>query len=120
MQIFEKVIYCPDGLCSIVRDPELIRISAVLDVLKKKGIPVDRFNLSSSPTEFVNRISIENYIDINGIDGLPVIIMDGRIEITRRYPTNNEFLELLDLPEDTLSDLQKPETSFCACIQGCC
>lgn len=42
VQIFEQAMCCPTGVCGPSIDPELLRISAVLDTLKKNGIPVER------------------------------------------------------------------------------
>ena len=49
MQIFEPAMCCPTGLCGVGVDPELLRISAVLNSLKKNGVTVDRFNLTDAP-----------------------------------------------------------------------
>lgn len=42
VQIFEQAMCCPTGPCGPSIDPELLRISAVLDTLEKYGIPVER------------------------------------------------------------------------------
>lgn len=34
MKIFEPAMCCPTGLCGVGVDPELLRISTVLDTLK--------------------------------------------------------------------------------------
>ncbi|HAS79679.1 MAG TPA: arsenical resistance operon transcriptional repressor ArsD, partial [Fusobacteriaceae bacterium] len=54
MQIFEPAMCCSTGLCGAGIDSELLRISAALSTLKTNGIEVDRFNLSSSPQEFID------------------------------------------------------------------
>lgn len=38
MEIFEQAMCCPTGLCGPSIDPELLRLSSVLDALKEKGI----------------------------------------------------------------------------------
>jgi hypothetical protein len=42
MKIFEPAMCCPTGLCGVGVDPELLRISTVLDTLKRHGVIVDR------------------------------------------------------------------------------
>lgn len=37
MEIFEQAMCCPTGLCGPSIDPELLRLSAVLETLKGKG-----------------------------------------------------------------------------------
>lgn len=118
MKIFEPAMCCSTGLCGVSVDPELLRISTVFDTLTKKGASVQRFNLSSTPAEFVSDTTINAYINEKGVDGLPVVIVDGTIVLEGRYPTNEEFLTLLELPSDTLraTDTQ----SGCGCDGGCC
>ncbi len=128
MKIFEPAMCCPTGLCGVGVDPELLRISAVLDTLKKQGITVDRFNLNSAPAEFITDQTINAYINEKGAEGLPAVIVDGEIVITGRYPTNGEFAKLLDLPENVLGKPGEPMTGKivrkkpggCNCKGGCC
>lgn len=51
MQIFEPAMCCSTGLCGVGVDPELLRISTVLDTLKNNGAHVDRFNLGETMSE---------------------------------------------------------------------
>ena len=83
-------------------DPELLRISTVLITLKQNGMAVQRFNLSNAPREFVNNKTVAAYVRKFGPNGLPVVLVDGAIVITGRYPTNAEFVNLLELPKDML------------------
>ncbi|WP_231038331.1 arsenic metallochaperone ArsD family protein [Pectinatus frisingensis] len=53
MQIFEPAMCCSTGLCGATVDPELLRISTVLDILKKHTISVERYNLTSTPMAFI-------------------------------------------------------------------
>lgn len=124
--IFEPAMCCSTGLCGVGVDPELLRISTVLNTLKKKGINVERYNLSSSPQEFVNNKTINEFININGVDELPATVVDGQIVITGRYPSNEEFSNLLGIPAIYLGG--KPKTirvtskksGGCGCSGGNC
>ena len=122
MKIFEPAMCCPTGLCGVGVDPELLRISTVLDTLKKNGVAVDRFNLSSAPAEFITDPVINAYINAKGTDGLPAVMVDGKIVIEGRYPTNEEFTALLDLPADLLGKpAEKAKgSSGCCCKGSCC
>ena len=53
MTIYEPAMCCPTGLCGVGVDPELLRISTVLNTLKENGVEVARFNLTTAPAEFV-------------------------------------------------------------------
>lgn len=108
MQIFEPAMCCSTGICGVGVDPELLRISTVLNTLDKKDIKVERYNLSSAPQEFVSNQVINEFINTKGVDELPVTILEGEVIITGRYPTNDEFIKFLDLPAETLNT--KPRT----------
>lgn len=133
MQIFEPAMCCSTGLCGVSIDPELLRISTALDTLKKHGVTVDRFNLSSAPMEFVNNTIVNDFINGNGPDGLPVTVLDGKIVLTGRYPSNIEFTEWLNLSADLLGNPMETnaenaretpqgddEGQGCCCNGGCC
>lgn len=123
MKIFEPAMCCPTGLCGVGVDPELLRISTVLDTLKKQGIVVDRLNLNSAPAEFITDQTINAYIKEKGAEGLPAVMVDGEIVITGRYPTNEEFTKLLGISGDMLEKQKKAvkkDSGGCDCKGGCC
>ena len=107
MEIFEPAMCCPTGLCGVGIDPELLRISGVLSALEKNGVKVERSNLSSAPQAFVDSQVANEFINSNGVDGLPMVVVDGEVVVTGRYPTNEEFVSLLDIPEDFLQEREK-------------
>jgi hypothetical protein len=126
MQIFEPAMCCPTGLCGVGVDPELLRVSTVLNTLKKNGVTVERFNLSSAPQQFMNNRAVNRFVSTKGVGGLPVTVLDGKIVIAGRYPTNREFADLLGIPENLLAE--KPKTvkvrvrrsGGCGCSGGKC
>jgi hypothetical protein len=126
MKIFEPALCCPTGICGVGVDPELLRISTVLDTLKKHGIVVERYNLNSAPAEFIKDKKVNDYINEKGVDGLPVILVDNEIVITGRYPKNEEFTKLLGLSDEILgkksnpADAAKKKSGGCSCKGGCC
>ena len=127
MQIFEPAMCCPTGLCGVGVDPELLRISAVLNSLKKNGIKVDRFNLTDAPMEFVNNQAINQFINTHGVEQLPATVVEGEIVITGRYPTNKDFIDILQISADVLGEApattcDKPEDEGgCGCSDcKCC
>ncbi len=124
MKIFEPAMCCSTGLCGVGVDPELLRISTVLDTLKKNGVSVDRFNLNNAPGEFIKNQAVNAYINAKGSEGLPAIMVDGELVITGRYPTNEEFTKLLGLPDDLLKKqkvkVTKNTSGGCGCKGGCC
>lgn len=126
MQIFEPAMCCSTGLCGVGVDTELLRISTVLNSLKKNGVEVDRFNLTSAPMEFVNNKVVNELLNAEGVDQLPAIVLDGKILIKGRYPSNEEFAKLLDIPSSFLGEAPNPfkimqkSTGGCGCSDGGC
>lgn len=100
MTIYESAMCCSTGVCGVGVDSELLRISTVLNNLKRNGIVVDRYNLSSAPNEFMQNDAISDLMMESGIDALPAVVLDGEIVITGRYPSNEELVALLDIPND--------------------
>ena len=95
MEIFEQAMCCPTGLCGPSIDPELLRLSTVLDTLKGKGIDVGRYNLSNDPLKFVQTKAVTDFLQEHGPEDLPLILVDGAVQFSGRYPTNEEFASLI-------------------------
>lgn len=138
MCIYEPALCCATGLCGVNVDPELLRISTVLNTLKNEGVVIERYNLNNAPMEFVKSSIVNQYVNEKGVDGLPVITVDGEIVLAGRYPANDEILTLLDLPAELLlpkgvasccCDTDRTETccepeetdnNGCCCGSSCC
>ena len=103
IKIFEPAMCCETGLCGVGVDPELMRISTVINTLKEKDITVERFNLSNAPQAFVDNKVVNDFINQYGVDNLPVILVDGQIKVIGHYPSNAEFTEWFALPDDVLN-----------------
>ena len=114
MKIFEPAMCCPTGICGVGVDPELLRISTVLNTLQQNGIEVQRYNLTSAPMEFVNHTAVAEFLKKFGPEKLPVIMVDDFIVITGRYPSNEEFTSWLELSPELLG------TEACCEDSGCC
>ena len=121
MCIYEPALCCETGLCGVNVDPELLRISTALNTLKNEGVVIERYNLNNAPMEFVKSSIVNQYLNEKGVDGLPVVTVDGEIVLAGRYPANDEILTLLDLPAELL--LPKGAASCCCdtdCTEICC
>ena len=115
MKIFEPAMCCPTGLCGVSVDPELLRISTVLNTLKENGVEVQRYNLTSAPMEFVNHKTVAEFLQKFGPDKLPVVTVDDFIVITGRYPSNEEFTSWLELSPELLGVTACCDDSSCCC-----
>lgn len=122
MVIFDPAMCCSTGVCGPAVDKELLRVSTVLNNLKNKGILVERYNLTNNPQIFVDNKEINSMLNDEGVDVLPVTMIDGIVVKTKAYPTDEEFCSLLELPNDYLRSTIKVglKSKGCGCKGGCC
>lgn len=93
IEIFDPAMCCPTGLCGPNINPELMRIAAVLETLKRKGITVNRHNLRDEPQLYVANKVVNDYLMDFGVDGLPITLVDGGIVVAGTYPTTRQLSE---------------------------
>lgn len=107
MIIFDPAMCCSTGVCGPSVDSELLRVATVINKLKNNGILVERHNLTNNPQIFVDKKEIFEILNKEGVEVLPVIMVDNVVVKTNSYPTNKEFCELLDIPEEYLKNYHK-------------
>jgi len=118
IEIFDPAMCCSTGVCGPSVDTELLRISTVINSLKQNNIIIHRFGLSNEAMEFVNNKVINELLEKEGSDVLPVTLVDGEIVTKKRYPTNKELEEWLEVTiSEKTPDKEKKE---CSCKSGCC
>nr|WP_320038002.1 arsenite efflux transporter metallochaperone ArsD [uncultured Bacteroides sp.] len=93
IEIFDPAMCCPTGLCGPNINPDLMRIAAVVELLKRKGINIIRHNLRDEPQVYVSNSVVNKYLQDNGADGLPVTLVDNEVVVTKGYPTNKQLSE---------------------------
>ena len=58
MVIFDPAMCCSTGVCGPSVDKNLMRVSTLINRLEKKGIVVERHNLSNNPKIFIDNKEI--------------------------------------------------------------
>jgi hypothetical protein len=119
MKIYEPAMCCSTGLCGVGVDPELLRISTAINNLGKNGIMIERYNLSNAPQAFINNKEVNEFINKNGTNGLPITVLYDKIVIAGRYPTNEEISSLLGVPM-TVFNANVSKNNGCCGGSGCC
>jgi hypothetical protein len=104
LSIYDPAMCCPTGMCGVSIDPEFLRVATTLHTLRKNGIEVHRYNLASTPEKFVENKTVNDYINQNGGDVLPLTVIDDVVVLTKRYPTNIEITEMLGLSSSILAN----------------
>ena len=118
IEIFDPAMCCSTGVCGPSIDPELIRMATIVNALKEKGIVITRYGLASEPQAFIANKVINELLQKEGVDVLPVTLIDGAVTKTKEYPTNEELAEWLGTEIKT----GKTERKGCCCCgpKGCC
>ena len=121
MIIYDPAMCCSTGVCGPSPDAELMRVATVLNNLKKKGIAVERYGLTSHPRAFIANAKINNLLKSKGSDALPAVVVNGEIVKTAAYPTNEQFAKWLNVPQEYLTvQEKKSETKYNCGPKGCC
>lgn len=119
MIIFDPAMCCSTGVCGPSVNPELLRISTVINNLKNKGLLIERYNLTNNPQIFVDNLTINEILMTSGVDSLPVTMIDGKVVKEGAYLTNEELCKLLEIPEEYLKvNIKRP--NGCGCKGRCC
>ena len=97
IEIFDPAMCCPTGLCGPNINPDLMRIAAVLETLKRQG-----HNLRDEPQLYVSNKTVNDYLMKEGAEGLPITIVEGEIVVTKGYPTNKQLSEWTGIKLDII------------------
>lgn len=119
MCIYEGPMCCSTGVCGPSPDEELMRVSSLVDKLRKSGASIDRYNLTNNTKEFVDNKTINRLLEEKGEDVLPVVMVDDGVVMTGKYPSNEEFYELLFLSDEAKEETNNDSGSCCS-GSGCC
>lgn len=111
IRIFDPALCCSSGVCGPSVDPELVRVNADLEWLKKQGIKVTRFNLAQQPAEFAADEQVKNRLQSSGSEALPFSFLDDALIAAGFYPTREQWAGLCGL---------KAEETSCCEDGGCC
>jgi sulfur carrier protein ThiS len=98
IQIYEKPMCCPTGVCGPEVDPVLPQFAADLQWLKANGHQVERYNLAQQPQAFVQNTEVHQLLATQGTNCLPLIAVNGRIVCRQAYPTRDQLAGWIDNP----------------------
>ena len=117
LQVFDPAMCCSTGLCGPEVDTKLVQFAADLDWLKTQDVVVQRHNLSQNPAAFVENEAVKAALSEKGEAALPVILRNGKIATTGRYPGRNELAGWFKLEAMAPAASVK---SDCGCGGGTC
>jgi SAM-dependent methyltransferase len=91
VQVYDKPMCCSTGVCGPQVDPVLPRFAADLEWLKSRGHQVERFNLAQDASEFVKNAHVQQMLAAEGVECLPLIVVDGRVVSRSEYPSRENL-----------------------------
>jgi hypothetical protein len=98
IEVFDPAMCCSTGVCGPSVDPALARFAADLDSLAASGATVRRFNLGQEPLAFAQNGQVREILTAKGESGLPIVLTDGEIRSTGRFPSRDELAEWSRIP----------------------
>jgi len=117
LHVFDPAMCCSTGICGPNVDTKLVQFAADLDWLKTQGVIVQRHNLSQNPGAFVENELVKTALTEKGEAALPVILLNGKMASTGRYPDRNELAGWFKLNATAPAATAK---SDCGCKGGTC
>jgi hypothetical protein len=89
---------CPSGLCGPDIDPALLDISEAILKIKKEydgKVQIERYLLSQQGQKFMQQPEVMKRLQTNGVEILPITIMNGKVVKEKSYPSYDEFMEFV-------------------------
>ena len=118
LHIYDPPLCCSSGVCGPSVDPALVQLSSDLEVLKAKGITVERHNLAQQAADFAANPLVAGLLKSHGQDVLPLVVVEGRVVASGFYPSREQFFKVLGVPAETETE---PGETSCGCgPEGCC
>ncbi len=91
IDVFDPPMCCPTGVCGPAVDPALPRFAGDLAWLRQSGVQVARYNLAQEPLAFTTNPVVLGVLKGQGLEGLPVVLVDGALASQGRYPSRDEL-----------------------------
>jgi hypothetical protein len=89
IEVFDPAMCCSTGVPSVAS--KLARFAADLEWLTGQGAAVARATLSQEPEKFMACSLVREAVSTQGAAALPVVLVDGRLRSTGRYPLRAEL-----------------------------
>lgn len=120
IEIFEPALCCSTGVCGPDVPQELVTFSADVDWLRTRGGEVSRFNLAGEPTAFAERPAVVQFLRVSGSPGLPLVLVDGAVAMTGRYPDRSQLARWAGLAPVPAGRPELGLATGCCGGSGCC
>ncbi|WP_182864703.1 arsenite efflux transporter metallochaperone ArsD [Rhodopirellula sp. JC639] len=120
VQIYDRAMCCSTGVCGPQVDPVLPKFAADLDWLKSQGHDVQRFNLAQDAAEFTKNPTVQSLLGTEGVECLPLVIVDGRVVSRNEYPSRENLALWTGTALAPKGTLPVAGSGGCCGDTGCC
>lgn len=118
LKIYEPALCCATGVCGPSVDPELLRVTMLVNQIKTNGGQIERYNLKDNPMVFVTEKKINDLLNSEGITALPITTLNDEVIKTGAYLSDEEMLEHLNI--QIKEPAFKMNNTGCGGSDGCC
>ena len=94
-------------------------VAADLGWLQEQGHAVERFNLAHDPAQFTANAVVQKMLSEEGIECLPLILVDGQVVSRSSYPTRDNLAHWTETKLQAKSTLPMADGGCCG-SSGCC
>ena len=95
IQVYDPALCCSTGVCGVEVDQALVSFAADIEWARQHGAEIERFNLAQQPLAFADNAAVRDLLERSGQEGLPLLLVDGAVALTGRYPTRSELADWL-------------------------
>ncbi|MFK8113788.1 MAG: arsenite efflux transporter metallochaperone ArsD [Rubripirellula sp.] len=120
IQVYDKAMCCSTGVCGPQVDPVLPRFAADLDWLQRQGHEVERFNLAQDPAQFAKNPTVQQMLQSEGVDCLPLIIVDDRVVSRSEYSSRQNLAMWTETKLPGPLPTVASKSDDCCGNSGCC
>ena len=118
--VYDRALCCSTGVCGPQVDPELVRFAADLQWLESNGHQVTRWNLAQDPGEFAANTIVQEMITDQGVECLPLILVDDRVVSRNEYPKRENLALWTNTRLSKPTGLPLADGGGCSGESGCC
>ncbi|MSS85319.1 arsenite efflux transporter metallochaperone ArsD [Actinomycetaceae bacterium WB03_NA08] len=121
VHVYDPALCCSSGVCGADVDQALVDFAAAVKQVEGEGVQVRRHNLASEPADFATSEVVRKFLEVSGVDGLPVVVVDDVLALSGVYPTVEQLRMFAGVAvAPTLGALPITQESDGCCCGGTC
>ena len=89
--VYEPAGCCSTGVCDPATSDSMAQFASAMEGLNRQGVEVERYELSSRPDAFASNELVKAALEAEGVECLPLIMLDGEIVSKGSYLDKDTF-----------------------------